>query len=141
MTMGMEKEMTNTPEAQEDGGLVDRPYSLDDEAEQTAEELREAMYVAFEQHGDYELADHAAQILLEQRGVIAALQARVRELEAALEPAEKAITDAEEELQLIRMKDTRTIYDTLLRHLTIPLALQKIRAARRTLSAGGKDHG
>lgn len=35
-----------------------------------------------------------------------------------------ALADAQEELRLIRMKDSGAVYDTMLRHSTIPLALQ-----------------
>lgn len=47
-------------------------------------------------------------------------------LKEALKQARKTIEAAEEELRMIRMKDSNAVYNTLLRSMEIPLALQAI---------------
>jgi len=47
------------------------------------------------------------------------------DLIAALNAAKSALIDAQEELRLIRMKDTGAVYDTVLRSLTLPSAIRQ----------------
>lgn len=47
------------------------------------------------------------------------------DLIAALNSAKSALIDAQEELRLIRMKDTGAVYDTVLRSLTLPSAIRQ----------------